>query len=196
MRTLILASSSPYRRELLSRLGLVFECHSPDVDESVLAGESPDALVVRLARSKAQAVAHQHPDALIIGSDQCAELDGRILGKPGDHEGAVRQLRAASGREVVFHTGLCLLNARTGRAHVTSVPFRVRFRALDSAMIEDYLRRETPYDCAGSFKSEGLGIVLFEGMEGDDPTSLVGLPLIALVGMLQREGMPVLGGPR
>jgi septum formation protein len=196
VRTLILASSSPYRRELLSRLGLAFQCHSPDVDESVLAGESPDALVLRLARSKAQAVAHHYPDALIIGSDQCAEFDGRILGKPGDHEGAVRQLRAASGREVVFHTGLCLLNARTGRAHVTSERFRVRFRALDSAMIEDYLRRETPYDCAGSFKSEGLGIALFEGMEGDDPTSLMGLPLIALVGMLQREGIPVLGGPR
>jgi septum formation protein len=196
VHTLILASSSPYRRELLSRLGLVFQCHSPDVDESVLAGESPDALVLRLARSKAQAVAHHHPDALIIGSDQCAELDGRILGKPGDHEAAVRQLQAASGREVVFHTGLCLLNARSGRDHVTSVPFRVRFRALDSAMIEDYLRREMPYDCAGSFKSEGLGIALFEGMEGDDPTALVGLPLIALVDMLQEEGMPVLGGPR
>ena len=196
MRTLILASSSPYRRELLSRLGLAFQCHSPDVDESVLAGESPDALVLRLARSKAEAAARHHPDALVIGSDQCAELDGRILGKPGDHEGAVRQLRAASGREVVFHTGLCLLNARDGRAHVTGVPFRVRFRTLDSAMIEDYLRREEPYDCAGSFKSEGLGIALFEGMEGDDPTSLVGLPLIALVGMLQEEGVPVLGEPR
>jgi septum formation protein len=193
---LILASSSPYRRELLGRLGVDFRCQSPDVDESMLPGESPDDMVMRLACSKAEAVARDHPGSLVIGSDQCAELDGRILGKPGDHEGAVIQLRAASGRTVAFHTGLCLLNARTGRSRVTCVPYRVRFRTLDSAMIEDYLHREQPYDCAGSFKSEGLGIALFEAMEGEDPTALMGLPLIALVGMLRAEGVPVIGEAR
>lgn len=191
---LVLASSSRYRRELLARLGLEFECLSPDVDESVLPGESPGEMVLRLSRAKADAVARDRPDALIIGSDQCAELDGRILGKPGDRKGAIAQLRAASGREVVFHTGLCLLNARAGRARELCVPFRVRFRTLDSAMIEDYLQRDAPFDCAGSFRSEGLGIALFERMEGDDPTALIGLPLIALVSLLREEGVAVLGG--
>jgi len=193
VQALILGSSSPYRRELLERLGLPFQCHSPQVDESPLADESPDALVARLAKLKAEAVARQYPDALVIGSDQVAELDGRILGKPGGHEQAIMQLRAASGRSVRFHTGLCLLNARTGRAQIHTVPFTVAFRTLDSAMIEDYLRREQPYGCAGSFKSEGLGIALFEAMEGDDPSSLVGLPLITLVSMLREEGVAVLG---
>lgn len=196
MRPLILASSSPYRQDLLARLGLPFESHSPDVDETVLPDESPDEMVSRLARAKAEAVAQAHPDALIIGSDQCAELDGRILGKPGDHANAVAQLRAASGREVVFHTGLCLLDAYTGRARVATVPFRVRFRTLESSMIEDYLARERPYDCAGSFKSEGLGVALFEAMAGDDPSALVGLPLITLVSMLREEGVTVLGEGR
>ncbi|OOG28670.1 septum formation inhibitor Maf [Thioalkalivibrio denitrificans] len=196
MTTLVLASSSRYRRELLARLGLEFQCHSPDVDERVLDGESPDELVTRLAHAKAEAVVPHYPDALIIGSDQCAELDGRILGKPGDHDAAVHQLRAASARTVAFHTGLCLLNARNGRARVLNVPFRVHFRTLDSSMIEDYLRRETPYDCAGSFRSEGLGIALFERLEGDDPTALIGLPLIALVSMLREEGVAVLGDTR
>ena len=193
MQALILGSSSPYRRELLDRLGLPFQWHSPDVDERPVAEEAPDALVTRLARLKAEAVARQHPDALVIGSDQVAELDGRILGKPGGHEQAVQQLRAASERTVRFHTGLCLLNARTGRVQIKSVPFTVHFRTLDSAMIEDYLRREQPYGCAGSFKSEGLGIALFQRMEGDDPTALIGLPLITLTTMLREEGLAVLG---
>ncbi|MFN2349678.1 MAG: nucleoside triphosphate pyrophosphatase [Thioalkalivibrio sp.] len=194
MQALILGSSSPYRHELLERLGLPFQCHSPDVDERPLADEAPDALVARLARLKAEAVARQYPDALIIGSDQVAELDGRILGKPGGHEQAVQQLRAASERAVRFHTGLCLLNARTGRVQILAVPFTVHFRTLDSAMIEEYLRREQPYGCAGSFKSEGLGIALFQRMEGDDPTALIGLPLITLTTMLREEGVAVLGG--
>lgn len=196
---LVLGSSSPYRRDLLGRLAIPFQCHSPDVDETALPGESADEMVLRLSRLKAEAVARSHPGALIIGSDQCAELDGRILGKPGDHAAAVTQLRAASGREVVFHTGLCLLNARTGCVQTACTPFRVRFRTLDSTMIEDYLQREKPYDCAGSFKSEGLGIALFDAMTGEDPTALVGLPLIALTTMLRDEGVTVLGrasGPR
>jgi len=194
VRPLILGSSSPFRRELLERLQLPFQCHSPEVDESPLPDESPADLVARLARDKARTVAMHHPEALIIGSDQVAELDGRILGKPGSHEQAVVQLRAASGRSVVFHTGLCLLNAETGRAQIHTVPFTVHFRTLDSAMIEHYLRREQPYGCAGSFKSEGLGIALFQRMEGDDPTALIGLPLITLVSMLREEGVAVLGG--
>lgn len=196
MTPLILASSSPYRRELLARLGLPFESHAPNADETALPGEPPRDMVQRLARIKAEVLAPDYPRALIIGSDQCAELDGRVLGKPGSHERAVEQLTAASGREVTFHTGLCLYNALTGHARLTVVPYRVRFRSLDPAMIEDYLLREKPYDCAGSFRSEGLGVALFESMAGDDPSALIGLPLIALVGMLRQEGVAVLGEPR
>lgn len=191
-RTLVLASTSPFRRELLERLGLPFSTCAPDVDETPLPGESPAAMVARLARAKAEAVRDRFPDALIIGSDQCAELDGKILGKPGNHERAVAQLSAASGRSVAFHTGLCLLDTGSGERQEAVEPFRVHFRTLGREEIEDYVRREQPYGCAGSFKSEGLGIALFERMEGDDPTALIGLPLIRLCRMLVHIGMPVL----
>ncbi len=189
---LVLASTSPFRRELLGKLGLPFEIDSPEVDETRLPGETPEALVGRLAEAKARAVAERHPDALIIGSDQVAVNGSEILGKPGDHERAVEQLRAASGRAVIFQTGLCLFNAASGCTQVEVVPFTVHFRDLTDAQIEGYLRREQPYRCAGSFKSEGLGIVLFERLEGDDPNALIGLPLIRLVRMLEREGVDVL----
>ena len=188
---LVLASTSPFRRELLQRLALPFDTCSPQVDETPKAGEAPGAMVARLAEAKARAGAAQKPDSLIIGSDQCAELDGRILGKPGSHQRAVEQLGAASGRTVVFHTGLCLLNAVTGEAQVDVATFRVRFRSLSAEQIENYLRKEQPYQCAGSIKSEGLGIALFEAMEGDDPTALVGLPLIRLCSMMKRAGLAV-----
>lgn len=188
---LVLASTSPFRRELLQRLALPFDTCSPQVDETPKAGEAPGAMVARLAEAKARAGAAQKPDSLIIGSDQCAELDGRILGKPGSHQRAVEQLGAASGRTVVFHTGLCLLNAVTGEAQVDVATFRVRFRSLSAEQIESYLRKEQPYQCAGSIKSEGLGIALFEAMEGDDPTALVGLPLIRLCSMMKRAGLAV-----
>jgi septum formation protein len=189
---LILASSSPYRREVLSRLGVEFSSVSPDIDESPRDGESPQALVARLAESKAQAVAESHPKGLIIGSDQVATLDGIILGKPGNHERAVEQLTLASGRRITFHTGLCLLNSETGESQVRCEPFSVEFRDLSGEEIENYLRKEQPYNCAGAFKSEGLGICLFKRMEGDDPASLIGLPLIQLVDMLRNEGLDVL----
>lgn len=184
----ILASSSPYRREVLERLGRPFRCVSPEVDEAARPGEGPAALVARLAEDKARAVAEGLDGGLVIGSDQLCERDGEVLGKPGDHEAAVAQLRRASGRTVTFHTGLALVNAATGTAQVEVVETRVRFRELDDARIERYLRAERPYDCAGSFKSEGLGVVLFEAVEGDDPAALIGLPLIRLVAMLEAEG--------
>jgi len=189
---LVLGSTSPYRRELLARLGLAFEVDAPDVDEHVLPGEAPDALVRRLAEAKARAVAARHPGALVIGSDQVAVLDGVILGKPGDHARAMQQLRAASGKTVLFQTGLCLFDDRNGSAQVDVVPFRVVFRTLSDAQIENYLRRERPYNCAGSFKSEGLGISLFQRLEGDDPNALIGLPLIRLVDMLAEAGVHLL----
>lgn len=189
---LVLGSTSPFRRELLGRLQIPFETAAPDIDETPEPDETPQGMVMRLARLKAEAVAKDHPHALVIGSDQCAVIDGRILGKPGSHEMAVQQLAAASGKSVVFHTGLCLLNAATGRAQVRDVPFSVHFRQLGAAQIESYLQRERPYNCAGSFKSEGLGISLFRAMEGDDPTALIGLPLIALTDMLAEEGLEVL----
>lgn len=186
---LVLASSSPYRRQLLARLMLPFEVMSPDVDETPLPSEKPWDTALRLAQLKARAVARQYPQALIIGSDQVAVLDGRPLGKPGNFENAKQQLLAASGREVVFHTALALLNAATGRMQARVVPFGVKFRPLGAEQIERYLKREQPYDCAGSAKSEGLGIVLIERFEGEDPNALVGLPLIALVDMLREEGV-------
>lgn len=186
---LVLASSSPYRRQLLARLMLPFEVMSPDVDETPLPGEKPWDTALRLAQLKARAVARQYPQALIIGSDQVAVLDGRPLGKPGNFENAKQQLLAASGREVVFHTALALLNAATGRMQARVVPFGVKFRPLGAEQIERYLKREQPYDCAGSAKSEGLGIVLIERFQGEDPNALVGLPLIALVDMLREEGV-------
>jgi len=193
MTQLVLASTSPFRRTLLERLGLPFETTAPNVDESRLENESPAALVTRLAEAKARGVSAQFPDALIIGSDQVAVLDGQVLGKPGNHENAVRQLQAASGRQVKFLTGLCLLNTQSQKYHVAMVPFSVQFRTLSEQQIERYLRQEEPYNCAGSFKSEGLGISLFEKMRGDDPNALIGLPMIELTTMLATEGMPVLG---
>ncbi|GGO87091.1 Maf-like protein [Marinobacterium nitratireducens] len=191
-KNLILGSSSPYRRELLDRLGLEYRCVSPDIDETPNPGEPPEALVQRLALEKARAVAKQADNALIIGSDQVAVLDGSIIGKPLCHDNAVKQLRQASGRAVLFLTGLCLLDSATGEYQLEAVPFRVHFRNLDDAMIERYLRREQPYQCAGSFMSEGLGIALFERLEGDDPNSLIGLPLIRLIRMLEHGGIAIL----
>jgi len=190
---LILASTSPYRRTLLERLGLPFATAAPEVDERPHPGESPSDLVQRLAAAKARAVAAHHPDALIIGSDQVACLDDAILGKPGDHTTAIAQLEHASGRCVLFLTGLCVLDARSGQAQILVEPFRVHFRALSRARIEGYLERERPYDCAGSFRSEGLGIALFERLEGDDPNVLIGLPLIRLIPLLEAAGHYPLG---
>lgn len=189
---LILASTSPYRRELLSRLKLPFEVCSPEVDETPLPGEAPEQTAYRLAIAKAQSPSKDFPDALIIGSDQVATLDGLQLGKPHTHDNAVRQLTMMRGRSVVFHTALCLYNSRTGNTQAKEIPFTVHFRNLSDVQIESYLTKEQPYNCAGSAKSEGLGIALIERMEGDDPNALIGLPLIALIEMLNNEGMPVI----
>ncbi|MBD7978825.1 MULTISPECIES: nucleoside triphosphate pyrophosphatase [Pseudomonas] len=189
MLPLLLASSSPYRRELLSRLRLPFTSASPDIDENPLPGESPPQLVQRLAEQKARALALSHPAHLIIGSDQVAVLDGQIIGKPHHFESARQQLLNSSNRSLTFLTGLCLLNSSNGHCQVDCVPFTVHFRELDEQRIERYLQIEQPYDCAGSFKAEGLGISLFRSTEGSDSTSLVGLPLIRLVDMLLKEGV-------
>lgn len=189
---LVLASTSPYRRELLSRLKLPFEVCSPAVDETPLPSEAPDQTAYRLAIAKAQSAAKDFPDALIIGSDQVATLDGLQLGKPHTHDNAVRQLSLMRGRSVVFHTALCLYNNRTGNTQAKVVPFTVHFRNLSDAQIENYLAKEQPYNCAGSAKSEGLGIALIEKMDGDDPNALIGLPLIALIEMLENEDMAVI----
>ncbi len=196
---LVLASTSQYRKSLLDRLGLPFETKAPEVDESPKPGESPEALVSRLSVAKAEAVARKLTHALVIGSDQLAAVDGQILGKPGTEENARDQLARLSGREVTFLTGLCLARARdASEPKVRVVDFElvetpVRFRKLSADQIADYVTREQPLDCAGAFKSEGLGIALFERLGGDDPNALVGLPLIALCGMLERAGLPVLG---
>ncbi len=189
---LILASTSPFRRELLSRLGMPFAVANPQTDESAHPGEQPEALALRLSEAKARAVANEYPDALIIGSDQVATVDGMVFGKPGSHVRAVEQLKQLSGKTVNFFTGLCLLNAHTGEADVRGIPTLVTFRDLTEQEIENYLRREPAYNCAGSAKSEGLGIALMSSMRGDDPNALVGLPLIALCDMLRRQGMAVL----
>jgi MAF protein len=191
MLPLLLASSSVYRRELLARLQLAFTCSSPDIDESHRPGEPAIDLVKRLAKEKAQALAGSHPAHLIIGSDQVAVLDGQIIGKPHTFEKAREQLLAASGASVTFLTGLALLNSQTGHCQVDCIPFTVHMRTLDQARIERYLRTEQPYDCAGSFKAEGLGVSLFQSTEGPDATSLVGLPLIRLVDMLLAEGVQI-----
>jgi septum formation protein len=186
---LILASTSIYRRELLARLRIPFEAIPPGVDEAAISGESPQQQATRLARLKARAVAEQHPDALVIGSDQTATLDGiTTVGKPGDHARATAQLKAASGRSMVFHTGLCLWRPDS-TALLDCVDTRVQFRTLDDDAIERYLRAETPYDCAGSAKSEGLGVSLLQSQEGSDPTALIGLPLIRLSDMLRQAGV-------
>ncbi|MDX2458257.1 MAG: Maf family nucleotide pyrophosphatase [Gammaproteobacteria bacterium] len=184
----VLASTSPFRKELLQRLGITFATAAPDVDESPLADETPEALVRRLSEAKARAIG-QSCKGLIIGSDQVATTGRDILGKPGTHVHAAEQLRDLSGRLVTFHTGLCLLNSITGEAQVDVIPFKVQFRQLDEAQIERYLQADQPYTCAGSFKSEGLGITLFERMDGDDPSALIGLPLIRLTTMLARAGL-------
>lgn len=193
---LVLASTSPYRRELLARLGLPFGTDAPEVDETPLSGEAPEALVRRLSEAKARAVAARHPGAVIIGSDQVAVLDGEVIGKPGAFERAREQLRRASGRTVDFLTGLAVLDTRDGRLQLEVVPFRVVFRPLSEARIEAYLRRDEPYDCAGSFRSERLGVALFERMVGEDPTALMGLPLIRLVRMLEAVGLDPLSSSK
>lgn len=185
---IVLASTSPYRKELLQRMGIAFKTVAPDVDESSLPGESPENLVKRLAEAKARVIG-KTCEALIIGSDQVAVSGDEILGKPGSHENALVQLRKLSGKLVTFQTGLCLLNSTSNEMQVDTVPFRVQFRKLDEQQIERYLRADQPYNCAGSFKSEGLGITLFERMDGDDPTALIGLPLIRLTSMLMQAGV-------
>ncbi|TNJ19751.1 septum formation inhibitor Maf [Aeromonas sobria] len=188
-QNLTLASTSRYRKALLEKLGLPFDCAAPDVDERPLAEESAQALVARLARAKAEAIADGRDHGLIIGSDQVCVCDGRILGKPGTIDNAVAQLMAAQGRSVTFYTGLCVLDAATGQAHQLVEPFTVHFRTLDEAAIRRYVEAELPLDCAGSFKCEGMGIVLFKGLEGRDPNALIGLPLIGLIELLDRHGI-------
>jgi septum formation protein len=192
MQTLVLASTSRFRKTVLEKLGVPFEVHAPQVDESIHHGETPSALVERLACDKAAAVASHYPNALIIGSDQVAVIDGQIVGKPGNHENAVIQLQRASGKTVTFYTGLCLLNTATTNVQSGVETFDVVFRLLSDQQIENYVREEKPYDSAGSFKSEGLGIALFERLQGDDPNALIGLPLIRLVRMLEAEGFNVI----
>lgn len=189
---LVLASTSPYRKAILEKLQIEFSTIAPSVDESALAGESPEQLVARLAEAKAKAAADQFSNALIIGSDQVAVVDGKIMGKPGNHDNAVAQLKRLSGKRIIFLTGLCVYNTISHRTQVEVVPFSVIFRELNETQIEHYLQREQPYNCAGSFKSEGLGIALFERLEGDDPNTLIGLPLIRLIHMLESEGFPIL----
>ncbi|TWR86794.1 Maf family protein [Pseudomonas saxonica] len=191
MLPLLLASSSVYRRDLLSRLRLPFTCSSPDINESHQTGESAIDLVKRLSLEKAQALSSSHPKHLIIGSDQVAVLDGQIIGKPHTFDKARQQLLNASGASVSFLTGLTLLNSQTGHYQTDCIPFTVHMRKLTPEQIERYLLAEEPYDCAGSFKAEGLGVSLFQRTEGEDATSLVGLPLIRLVDMLMAEGVAI-----
>ena len=191
-RPLILASSSVYRRDLLERLHIPFSTASPDVDEAARIGETPRDTALRLALDKARALAPLHPAALIIGSDQVADLNGQPLGKPGSHDNAVKQLCAMRGQTVIFHTAVCLLDAATGRHQLESVPSAVHLRDLGDTQIENYLRLEQPYDCAGSAKIECLGVALVHRIESDDPTALIGLPLMTLVSMLNREHVDVL----
>jgi len=190
--TLILASSSPFRQELLSRLQLPFTAISPDIDETHHQHESAIEYVKRLSLQKAQAVAQANPQALIIGSDQCAYLNGEILGKPGNHEKALLQLKNAQGQEVVFYTGLSVIQPSSEFEQVDCIEFRVGFRSLSDQQLEHYLLTEEPYNCAGSFKSEGYGITLFSNMSGDDPTALIGLPLIRLTAMLEQAGLKII----
>jgi len=192
MQQLILASSSPYRRAILDKLNLSYEANSPDIDESELENESAQDYVARLAVNKARALQARYPDALIIGSDQTAIINGTIIGKPGNFENAVKQLQDASGQVITFLTAVSVLNCRTNQMQTEVVPFSVHFRTLDAQMISNYLHAEQPYNCAGSFKSEGLGIVLFDKLEGDDPNTLIGLPLIRLIRMLENEGVKII----
>ena len=193
--TLILASTSRYRRELLQRLRLPFEVLSPGVDETPLPGEAPAALALRLALAKARAVAALRPNAVVIGSDQVADLDGLAIGKPGTHERATEQLRWLSGRQAVFQTAVAVVRVDSAFEQVVLAPVSVRFRALSDAEIEHYLRAEQPYDCAGSAKCETVGIALLESIDSDDPTALVGLPLIRTCALLRAAGLDPLAGP-
>ena len=187
--TLILASSSPYRQQLLQRLGVPFVAIAPNLDESPLPGETPQNLTLRLAQAKAQAIASLHPNAWVIGSDQSADLNGHIIGKPGSHPAALAQLKQMQGQVVVFHTSLCLI--AQGFCETIHVPTAVQFRNLPEQVLDQYLRLEQPYDCAGSAKSEGMGIILLEKIESEDPTALIGLPLIALTSLLLQAGIPL-----
>lgn len=190
-RTLVLASTSPYRKELLARLGLPFEVHAPEVDETPSAHELPKDTALRLAQEKARAAARRFPDALIIGSDQVAHRGSEVFGKPGNHERAVQQLQTLSGSTVDFVSALCLLDAQSGYCQVDESTTRVTFRSLEPGEIERYLRKDQPYNCAGSAKSEQLGVSLMSSMHTDDPTALVGLPLIRLCGMLREAGITI-----
>ena len=187
--TLILASSSPYRQQLLQRLGVPFVAIAPNLDESPLPGETPKNLTLRLAQAKAQAIASLHPNAWVIGSDQSADLNGHIIGKPGTHVAALAQLKQMQGQAVVFHTSLCLIGPNF--CQTIHVPTTVQFRNLPEQVLEHYLRIEQPYDCAGSAKSEGMGIILLEKIESEDPTALIGLPLIALTSLFYEAGVSV-----
>jgi MAF protein len=190
---IVLGSTSPFRKALLERLHIEFTCDSPNIDETPLENETVEDMVVRLAIAKAQAISANHSDALIIGSDQSAVLDNEKLSKPGNFENAFKQLTRASGKSITFQTGLCLLNTKTNNIQSACIPYTVVFKTLTPTMIENYLHKEEPYNCAGSFKSEALGIALFERFEGDDPNALIGLPLIALVNFLSNEGFSILG---
>lgn len=189
---IVLGSTSPFRKALFEKLQLDFVCDAPDIDESPLADEHITDMVIRLSVAKARAIAGKHANALIIGSDQSAVLNGEKLAKPGNYANALKQLTRASGQKITFHTGLCLLNTETGNIQSACIPYTVIFRQLTPKMIENYLHKEQPYNCAGSFKSEGLGIALFERFEGDDPNALIGLPLIKLVNFLENEGISIL----
>jgi len=189
---LVLASTSPFRKALLEKLHLPFLTGNPDIDETPLTGETATELVLRLAIAKAQAICPAHPNALVIGSDQVCVNNGEILGKPGDFANAFKQLKAASGKRITFYTGLALINTETGKTHSQVEPYTVQFRVLSDTMISNYLEKEQPYHCAGSFKSEGYGIALFEAFEGKDPNSLIGLPLISLISMLEAENFTVI----
>ena len=191
-QTLILASSSTYRRELLQKLNIQFSSVSPHVDETTFENESPRETALRLSQDKARKVGSEYPHALIIGSDQVATLDGLQLGKPLNHQNATKQLQMMRGREVTFYSALCLFNAATGHMQSEVMPYLVRFRQLTDSQIENYLNKEKPYQCAGSAKSEGLGIALIERMLGEDPNALIGLPLIKLITMLENEGVSVI----
>jgi len=190
---LVLASTSPFRKQLLEKLHLQFDTAKPNVDETALTNESAIELVERLAIAKAHAITPLYDNALVIGSDQVCVNEGKILGKPGDYQNAFKQLQAASGKRITFYTGLALINTQTGKIQSLVEPFHVQFRILSDEMISSYLNKEQPYNCAGSFKSEGYGIALFAALEGKDPNSLIGLPLISLIKMLEQENFPVIG---
>lgn len=193
MTQIVLASSSKYRKQLLDKIEVSFTSASPEVDETAKPDETPQALVERLALAKARSLSKSHPNHLIIGSDQVADLNGSILTKPGNHKAALQQLSSCQGQKVTFHTGLCLLNSKTGKYQLSDITTDVIFRELSTAQLDNYLRREQPYDCAGSFKCEGLGITLFSKIRSTDPDALIGLPLIELTSMLINEGVNPLG---